>query len=569
MSEFIQRITQRTKELWSRIDRNQKILVVVLVGVVFLSLVYLVQFVSEDGEVLLYPQGLGKADFQRVQEKLDGMNVEYSVSGDRYIFVSSEEEAIRLRAMLGVRGIVRDLKGYELFDNPSFSITDFERRINLRRAITGNIVRHLESLEDIESAEVVISFGEDRSFFLEEIEDNPLTASVSITPEPFSDLSENKNKIRGLRDFIAKSVDRLRTENVIIINQQDGSVLTDKIEPSQSDEKLRLAQEQMKIQNKIKREKIQDVRRILTPVYTEGRYKMSIEYELDWDVKEVFKKQIDPIVLKEDNPRTVFDEREVIEKVERSREKTTETFKGPSFIPEGPAGTEPNVAPGTKELVDRYSDYKKERELVNNELSESEIRQENSPYRVKNVKIAVVLDGIWEKVLDEEGSIQLDVQGRIVREYIPVSEEEIQRVTGLLEGSVDRQRGDLVEVQHIQFDRRKELEKEDQEFRDALRNQRLLLIGVASLLVLVLVILLFRVLKKELDRRRRIREEELAREQQAMREAALLAAEEEGLGLDLPPEDRERMELQENTQNIARERPQDVAALLKTWMAEE
>ncbi len=74
---------------------------------------------------------------------------------------------------------------------------------------------------------------------------------------------------------------------------------------------------------------------------------------------------------------------------------------------------------------------------------------------------------------------------------------------------------------------------------------------------------------REVERRRRLREEELARQHQAMREAALRTAEEQGVEVELSVEDRARMEMQENAANMAREHPEDVAQLIRTWLVEE
>ncbi len=72
-----------------------------------------------------------------------------------------------------------------------------------------------------------------------------------------------------------------------------------------------------------------------------------------------------------------------------------------------------------------------------------------------------------------------------------------------------------------------------------------------------------------MERRRRLREEELARQHQAMREAALRSAEEEGAEVEMSVEERARMEMQENAINMAREHPEDVAQLIRTWLMEE
>ena len=78
-----------------------------------------------------------------------------------------------------------------------------------------------------------------------------------------------------------------------------------------------------------------------------------------------------------------------------------------------------------------------------------------------------------------------------------------------------------------------------------------------------------RMVSKELERRRRLKEEEMARQHQAMREAALRSAEEDGMEVEMSVEDRARLEMQEQALNVAREHPEDVAQLIRTWLSEE
>jgi len=54
-----------------------------------------------------------------------------------------------------------------------------------------------------------------------------------------------------------------------------------------------------------------------------------------------------------------------------------------------------------------------------------------------------------------------------------------------------------------------------------------------------------------------------------MREAALKSAEEEEMDVAMSVEERARMEMQENAINMAREHPEDVAQLIRTWLVEE
>ena len=76
--------------------------------------------------------------------------------------------------------------------------------------------------------------------------------------------------------------------------------------------------------------------------------------------------------------------------------------------------------------------------------------------------------------------------------------------------------------------------------------------------------------RQELDRRRRLREEEILRRQQAEREKALWDAKQDGLqDVTMSVEERKRAELQENAIAMAKEHPEDVAMLIRTWLLEE
>jgi flagellar M-ring protein FliF len=74
---------------------------------------------------------------------------------------------------------------------------------------------------------------------------------------------------------------------------------------------------------------------------------------------------------------------------------------------------------------------------------------------------------------------------------------------------------------------------------------------------------------RELERRRRLKEEELLRKHQMEREKTLWEAEQAGMEVSMSVEERKRLELQENAINMAKEHPEDVALLIRTWLMEE
>ena len=132
-----------------------------------------------------------------------------------------------------------------------------------------------------------------------------------------------------------------------------------------------------------------------------------------------------------------------------------------------------------------------------------------------------------------------------------------------------RDRRDSVTVEHIQFDRSSQFALEDSELRRQKQLRTTLLSIIIGIGAIFFAAIVYRLISKEMERRRRLKDEELARQHQAMREAALRRAEEEGVEVELSVEERARLEMQENAINMAREHPEDVAQLIRTWLIEE
>ncbi|MFW6344086.1 MAG: flagellar M-ring protein FliF C-terminal domain-containing protein, partial [Sediminispirochaetaceae bacterium] len=154
----------------------------------------------------------------------------------------------------------------------------------------------------------------------------------------------------------------------------------------------------------------------------------------------------------------------------------------------------------------------------------------------------------------------------------PVSDEELAKAETLIEHAVgyNSDRGDSVTVQHFQFDRSSQFQEENDKYRQQRRIQQILLYSVLGVVIIIVAFIVFRLISRELEKRRRLREEELARQHQMAREAALKSAEdEEEMDVGMSVEERARMEMQENAINMAREHPEDVAQLIRTWLAEE
>ncbi len=111
-----------------------------------------------------------------------------------------------------------------------------------------------------------------------------------------------------------------------------------------------------------------------------------------------------------------------------------------------------------------------------------------------------------------------------------------------------------------------EFRKIDENYFASERFKYFLFIASVMFSLLILAFTIFFAISRELERRRRLREEELAKQAHLRRQQALMDG-----GDDIGVDDvvggiREGDELQNNAELLAREKPEDVAKLIRTWL---
>jgi len=567
MDSFFKKLLENVKNIYSKLNQTQRLILFGIGALIIVGFIFLVSFSSRQTEALLFQSPLEQYDFTRITNKLTEWDVDYKMREGKYVVVKDERTSAYLRMKLGEAGVLPSgIKGWELFDIQKWTTTDFERDVNKRRAIIGEITRHIRLLEDVEDVSIQVTMPEPELYLDSE---EPYTASVIITPSPYSDILTNKKKIKGLIDLVAFGVDKLKPENVVVTDNR-GNILSD-FDADEDVTYLTRAKEEWKIKEKLRLQTQNEIREKLKAVLGEDKVDVSVEVELDFDQKKVEKTEFIPIVKRPDNPETPYDESEVALNVVRSEKDTTEHFEGVGFVPEGPPGVEPNIPPGYKEAMGEGTKYDKTENVKNYEISQQVSHVESSPYRINRISAAVWVDGTWKKIFDEDGKPMLTATGGIQREYIPRTPEEIRSFEDIVKGAIgyNAARKDTVVVKNIKFDREKEFELEDAYLKRREQIRKTLLSALIALFSIFIITLAYRAIAREVARRKRIKEEELARQQQLMREAALKTAEAEGVEVELSAEEKARLEMQENVMNIAREHPEEVAKLIRTWLAEE
>jgi flagellar M-ring protein FliF len=573
MNDFMKNFLDRITTVWKKWTGVQRIIFSALVGGALAGIVLLAGISASPSMVpLLYRSITNEQEMARITQRLDKEGIFYQQTADARILVSDSKTAQAMRSILAREDLIpKGTDPWQIFDVERWTITDFERNVNLRRAVTKTLEQHITALEDVDAASVTIVVPEDKLFSEDR---NPVTASIIITPKPGSDFIENRKKIEGIVKLVQFAVEGLKNENITITDHR-GLVLNDFTGMAAVD-RLELTKREMKTTRDLEAQYKKSILTALKQIYGEDRVQIiNLDISLDTGKKTIATEEHFPIVINPDNPKTPYDESAAegakVLSITLSKQIQDERFEGTGFNPEGPPGQEGQTPPAYKDLESMVGRYTKSAVTQNEVVNKRLINEERAPWEIRRVTCAVAIDGVWKWKYNEKGEVVLKNDGSIDREYVPVSEEELAKARALVEHAVgiSRERGDSVTVQHIVFDRTARHQKEDRDYRSKLQMQRTILYVLISVAVLLISFIVFRLVSREIERRRRLREEELARQHQAMREAALRSAEEEGSQVEMSVEDRTRLEMQENAVNMAREHPEDVAQLIRTWLMEE
>lgn len=565
MQDFINKLISQVKNIFSKTTKVQKAIVIGILVVALGAIIATIILSSRRTGTLLFQKALSQEDARNVISVLEASNIKYQYRNG-FITLNNMSDKAKAELELVKEGkMPTSLDGWELFDSPRIGITDVELDINKRRSLTKAITQLLTKLEFVQEATVDLAFP--KKEYLTDV-DAPVTASVVIKAEPFKEeILRDPKTVRGLQRLIAMGVDKLQPEFVTITDSV-GLVLTDFTDEA-ANLKLKVAQEELKIVDR-ERKKIENkIRQTLGRIYT-NRVETTIALELIWDEVTITNNSVMPIVLKEDDPSTPYDDSIITNKVQVSSRTVTEDWKGQQFIPQGAAGAEENVPPGYKDKTDRWQTYTKTDTQDNYELSKRYEAIKKGSYQIGKISAAVALDGRWTRVYDERGNPIITNGTSYVREYHPVSAEEIRNVTSLVQAAIgyNLKRGDQVSVTHLQFDHWDRFDAEDVRIMRNNFIKKTLVIAMISLLALFILVLIVRAIQKELARRRRLREEELERKQMEMRRQAMMNVNEEPI-TEMNLEDAARKKLMEEVIRVSHERPEDVAQLLRTWMADD
>lgn len=398
-------------------------LFVVLAGVAVVLAVLLVAFLwhkapaPEEQQKVLFSQ-LNMQDAGAIVAKLKDMKIPYTIKGDGSTILVPAPMALDVRLRLYNEGLPQGGGvGYEIFDkNDVLGNRPFQDKINLKRALQGELARTITNIAAIRSARVHLVIPE-KALFREQ--QDKTTASVFLTLAPGRRLTSEQ--VRGIMQFVASSVPGLDPHEVIVLDDMGQRLSHEEVKAplSQNDAQLN---HQRTMESDLERK----VQTLLEPAVGKGKVRARVSATLDFQQLERTEERYDA-----ENPAT------------RSQQRTKEEGTGSGYWTIGTPGVRPNIE-GAQVTGDKEkASTAKQTETINYELSKTVSKLVAPTGDIKRLSVGVLVDGTYQAG-DKAGE----------RKYVPRSPEELTKFRDIVRGAVgyNEARGDKVEVASMPFE---------------------------------------------------------------------------------------------------------------------
>jgi len=566
--DFLKKLLEQVKNLWGKWSLIQRLILAAIVVVILVGIFALVSVSSSPSMVPIIDAAITDEDARdRIITRINEEGYKTQISPNGIIMVADAATARKVRGILIREDLIpKGTDPWAIFDRERWTITDFERNMNLQRAIRQMVTDHIKALDGVDDAKVTLVIPKD-SLFLQD--QNPVSASVTLIPTPGSDITENRKKIDGIQKILKYAVEGLKDENIVITDQA-GVVLNDFADWKDWDDQGLVERQQKYILSLESKYKALVLSSLQSTFSLDRVRDLNVKFEMDMSKKSISTTKYTPFEQKPRTPGLAYDDSVIKDNVPLSEESYDTTYKGTGFNPEGPPGVEQNVMPAYADVANMHGEVTQHVDKKNY-LVGSEVTEEEHKPNIERRTVSVNIDGEWKIKYDEKGRPVILSNNSIEREYTPIDPADLKKTEALVQNAIgyDPKRGDSVTVQNIKFDRTKQFADEDAAYFRQQNIQKTIVFFLIGLAVLLVAFVIFRLVSKAIERRRLAAEEALARERQAARERALLEAEQEGVEVSMSVEERKRMELQENVISMAKDHPEDAAQLIRTWLLED
>ncbi|BDG48053.1 MULTISPECIES: flagellar basal-body MS-ring/collar protein FliF [Parageobacillus] len=527
MNDKLKKWLNRFTLFWKERTKKQKWIAIASLALLLMIIGATVFFVTRTEMVPLY-SNLTPQEAGQIKATLDQRKIKSEVADNGTTIKVPKELADSLKVELAAEGIPNSgVIDYSFFGkNASFGMTDNEFNVVKLEAMQNELANLIKSIDGVEDAKVMINLPQPSVFASDD--QGEASASIVLKTKPGYQFSDQQ--IKALYHLVSKSVPNLPTDNIVIMNQFF-EYFDLKNDEKNSTGTTFAAQQEMKKQ--IERDIQQQVQRMLGTMMGQDKVAVSVTADIDFTQEKREENLVAPVDEKNNEGIAV------------SVQRIKETYSGNGVPPGGTVGTGTNEVPSYQAGANGANgNYERTEETINNEVNRIKKHIVESPYKIRDLGIQVMVEPPDPK--DPNSLPQQTI-------------DDIQKILGtIVRTSIDKQYGQTLTDQDIQnrvvvsvqkFNGKAKFE----EPKPAIPMWVYIVGGIGLVLLIALLILWWRGRKDDEE------EEEEILEQPTVQEIPDIHEEQE----------TESTMRRKQLEKLAKEKPDEFAKLLRTWLSEE
>ena len=531
MNDALMNIKNKITAYWTSRSKKQKMMMIGSAALMIIIISAVSILTTRTTLVPLY-SNLTPSETGSIKENLDSQGIKNEITENGTTIKVPEESVDTLKVELAAEGIPDSGNIDYSFFSQSAGIGMTENEFNVIKldSMQTELASLIKKIDGVQDASVMITLP-DKGVF---VSDAAGEASASIVLNTKAGYKFEESQINSLYHLVSKSVPNLPTDNIVIMNQ-DFEYYDLKNENSSFASAFA---SQNEIKKEIERDIQRQVQNMLGTIMGRDKVVVSVTTDIDFTQENREENLVEPV------------DKENMAGIEISAQRINESYSGDEAAAGGvPQSEDSSDSLGSYSSGDNGSgDYEKVDEKINSEVNRIKKEIVGSPYKVKDLGIQVMVEP--PKANDPNSLSQQSVDditqilGTIIRTTIEKKAEG--------EELTDEELTNKIAISVQPFNGKMKLPKE--EANSSLPMWAYIVGGVLILVIIILLILFFR-----------------SRRQSEMEEEYVV--EEEEVVFDVPDLNKEKETeaslKRKQLEKLAKEKPDEFAKLLRSWIAED
>lgn len=406
---------------------------------------------------------LSVQDSAAIVKDLETQGIQYQLRNEGSQILVPKDNVLRLRMKLAEKGVPAGGNvGWEIFDKTDgLGTTSYVQNINHLRALEGELVRTIRTIDRVQAARVHLVIPERQIFQKDKREP---TASIALKVRA----PLEPTQIRAIQHLVASAVEGMKPTRVSVVDETGRLLASGQGEDADGLVSASLQERTTAFEQRMENQ----IESIVASVVGQGRARVRVSATLDYNRVTQTSDTWDP------NGQVV--------RSTQSKEESSTNVSGDKSV------TAANQVPGGTQDQGKGSDKEASNtseETINYEISRTSRTEVLEAGRIKRISVALLVDGVYASTNGGEVT------------YQPRPQADLDRIAALVRSAIgfDQGRGDQVEVVNLRFaEAPQSLPLETQKagwsaLFDFTRDDMVRLIELGALVIMTLLVLLFAV----------------------------------------------------------------------------